>query len=241
MFHFFSARVRGRGIPGQPGGGRSVFEIPGERGVGVFPGGGVRRGREGVCRKFSGGGGCSGPKFPPSVDTDTDTDTRYRLETLFRLIHSWSVLALLCMWCSDYRHNTDTEFDCASITSATNIQVQMWILWAWIPCLSFGCHCICCKPQIPGFPVYRQEKDHMQFFQGQILAVWILAAKLPNSDLDFALDFLVAFSSCFSELFEMGPVQFSRPRGVAEIGLLNRDLGNILSIFPGKTAKHRVH
>ena len=29
--------------------------------------------------------------------------------------------------------------------------------------------------------------------QGQILAVWILAAKLPNSDLNFAVDFGVDF------------------------------------------------
>ena len=33
-------------------------------------------------------------------------------------------------------------------------------------------------------------------------------------------------------MFAMGPVQFSWPRGVAEICLLNRDLGSILSIFP---------
>ena len=33
--------------------------------------------------------------------------------------------------------------------------------------------------------------------QGRILAVWILAAKLPNSDLNFAVDFLVDFSSYF--------------------------------------------
>ena len=35
--------------------------------------------------------------------------------------------------------------------------------------------------------------------QGQILAVWILAAKLPNSDLNFAVDFLVDFSSFFCQ------------------------------------------
>ena len=35
--------------------------------------------------------------------------------------------------------------------------------------------------------------------QGQILAVWILAAKLPNSDLNFAVDFWGIFSSCFSK------------------------------------------
>ena len=33
--------------------------------------------------------------------------------------------------------------------------------------------------------------------QGQILAVWILAAKLPNSDLKFAVDFLVDFFLLF--------------------------------------------
>ena len=31
------------------------------------------------------------------------------------------------------------------------------------------------------------------FCQGQILTVWILAAKLPNSDLDFAVDFFLLF------------------------------------------------
>ena len=33
--------------------------------------------------------------------------------------------------------------------------------------------------------------------QGQILAVWILAAKLPNSDLNFAVDFCVDFFVLF--------------------------------------------
>ena len=33
--------------------------------------------------------------------------------------------------------------------------------------------------------------------QGRILAVWILAAKLPNSDLNFAVEFLVDFSLLF--------------------------------------------
>ena len=37
-------------------------------------------------------------------------------------------------------------------------------------------------------------------FQGQILAVWILAAKLPNSDLNFAVDFQADyFSLLFSQ------------------------------------------
>ena len=35
------------------------------------------------------------------------------------------------------------------------------------------------------------------FCQGQIPAVWILAAKLPNSDLNFAVDFLVDFFLLF--------------------------------------------
>ena len=34
-------------------------------------------------------------------------------------------------------------------------------------------------------------------YQGQILAVWILAAKLPNSDLNFAVDFWVDFFVLF--------------------------------------------
>ena len=34
-------------------------------------------------------------------------------------------------------------------------------------------------------------------FHDQILAVWILAARLPNSDLNFAVDLGVDFSSCF--------------------------------------------
>ena len=40
-------------------------------------------------------------------------------------------------------------------------------------------------------------------YQGRILAVWILAAKLPNSDLNFAVDFVFYFSSFFSK--EKGP------------------------------------
>ena len=39
--------------------------------------------------------------------------------------------------------------------------------------------------------------------QGQIRAMWILAAKLPNSDLNFAVDFFGDFCSCFSN--EKGP------------------------------------
>ena len=36
----------------------------------------------------------------------------------------------------------------------------------------------------------------LKICQGQTLAVWILAAKLPNSHLKFAVDFWVDFSSC---------------------------------------------
>ena len=32
--------------------------------------------------------------------------------------------------------------------------------------------------------------------QGKILAVWMLSAKLPKSDANFAVDFRVDFSSC---------------------------------------------
>ena len=39
------------------------------------------------------------------VDADADTDWK-----LFRIIFC-SVFVLLCMWCSDYRDNTDAEFD----------------------------------------------------------------------------------------------------------------------------------
>ena len=40
--------------------------------------------------------------------------------------------------------------------------------------------------------------------QGQILAVWILAAKLPNSDLNFAVDFWGGFF----------PPDFSKEKGL---------------------------
>ena len=36
-----------------------------------------------------------------------------------------------------------------------------------------------------------------QYARSQIHTVWILAAKLPNSDLNFAVDFWSIFSSCF--------------------------------------------
>ena len=42
------------------------------------------------------------------------------------------------------------------------------------------------------------QNIHIIIFQGQILAVWILAVKLPNSDLIFfCVDFWVDFSSRF--------------------------------------------
>ena len=52
IFYFFSARERGRGRPGQQGGGGVGFllKIP-AKGVGT------RGGREGVCGEFGGGGG----------------------------------------------------------------------------------------------------------------------------------------------------------------------------------------
>ena len=45
-----------------------------------------------------------------------------------------------------------------------------------------------------------------------------------------------------SELFAMGPVQFSWPFGAAEIWFVKPGFGSILLIFLGKTTtKHRVH
>ena len=38
---------------------------------------------------------------------------------------------------------------------------------------------------------------YIRKFQGQILAVWIVAKNLPNSHLNFAVEFWVDFSSCF--------------------------------------------
>ena len=46
-----------------------------------------------------------------------------------------------------------------------------------------------------------------------------------------------AQNAMVSELFAMGPVQFSWPTGVPKIRLLNRDFGHILSIFPRKNSK----
>ena len=40
------------------------------------------------------------------VETDADTDVE-----LFQNLFLRSVFVLLCMWCSDCRPNTDTEFD----------------------------------------------------------------------------------------------------------------------------------
>ena len=65
--------------------------------------------------------------------------------------------------------------------------------------------------------------------QGRILAVWISAAKLPNSDLNFAVDFGVDFSSCFSK--EKGPTKSPQnsPRnlfGKIHLGFLQKHLRN---------------
>ena len=43
------------------------------------------------------------------------------------------------------------------------------------------------------------------------------------------------------ELFAMGPVQLSLPRGVAEILFTKLDFGEHFVSFPRKTAQHRVH
>ena len=50
-----------------------------------------------------------------------------------------------------------------------------------------------------------------------------------------------ALTSLFSELFAMGLVNLVDPAEWLKICLLNRDLGNIMSIFPRNTAKRRVH
>ena len=44
---------------------------------------------------------------------------------------------------------------------------------------------------------FRAENIRRVFSQGQILAVWIFAAKLPNSDLNFAVDSWVDFFDLF--------------------------------------------
>ena len=46
-------------------------------------------------------------------------------------------------------------------------------------------------------PVFHLYQAAWLASQGQILAVWILAVKLPNSDLNFAVDFGVNFSFVF--------------------------------------------
>ena len=53
---------------------------------------------------------------------------RYILEALFKLMTSLCVGAL-CMWCSDYRHSTDTEFDGELINFATQIQRLPFNRW----------------------------------------------------------------------------------------------------------------
>ena len=35
------------------------------------------------------------------------------------------VLALLCMWCSDCRHNADTDFDGEPINFVVHMQIEM--------------------------------------------------------------------------------------------------------------------
>ena len=52
--------------------------------------------------------------------------------------------------------------------------------------------------------------------QGRILAVWILVAKLPNSHLNFAVDFLVDFSSL---LFPKKKAQKNPPKNPRKIHL----------------------
>ena len=60
-----------------------------------------------------------------------------------------------------------------------------------------------CNPSSPSRPVSDPpwEVDCLHFeprcCQGQILAVWILAAKLPNAVLNFAMDFAVDFFLLF--------------------------------------------
>ena len=65
--------------------------------------------------------------------------------------------------------------------------------------------------------------------QGQILAVWILAAKLPNSDLNFAVDFWVVRKSsprisANPFLDPQGFLDFSKGQGIeGQVSL--RDIG----------------
>ena len=43
-------------------------------------------------------------------------------------------------------------------------------------------------------------------------------------------------ANCLVRAVAIGPVQFSWPHGVAENSFTKPEFGNILSIFPGKTA-----
>ena len=57
------------------------------------------------------------------------------------------------------------------------------------------CLCVCACANLP---CNATRKIACKIFgQGRILAVWILAAKLPNSVLNFAVDFGVDFSLLF--------------------------------------------
>ena len=51
---------------------------------------------------------------------------RYRLETLSEVMYR-SVLVFLCVWYSDNRQNTDTEFDGELMNCVTQIQKQILI------------------------------------------------------------------------------------------------------------------
>ena len=42
-----------------------------------------------------------------------------------------------------------------------------------------------------GYPRGARKVEKKEVFQGRILAVWILAPKLPNSDLKIAVDFFL--------------------------------------------------
>ena len=55
------------------------------------------------------------------VDTDTDTDWKISPN------YYTSVLVLLCIWCSDYHHNTDAGFDAELFNLVTQIQIQFLI------------------------------------------------------------------------------------------------------------------
>ena len=67
----------------------------------------------------------------------------------------------------------------------------------------------------PFFAQLRNTCFHL-INQGRILAVWILSAKLPNSDLNFAVDFWVDFFSCFfqgkrpEKIHQKSPAKFTQ-------------------------------